>query len=241
MAAAPDLKSLDLETLILRCRTESRRARSGNPGLERSPCYELFRRAMAGEPQSPRSQSASQTQRAWQALYAQYRRLVLHWIGPHLTDTDSLVNRAFEKFWRYCPRQSFPHRFPDLGHVLAYLKQCAITARQEAQRRYQRETQCEEMAGNPDPEVFSLSSIETLALARVTRQEWWALIERRLKSDAERRLIDLSYNIGLTPLEITARHADEFPSIHEVRRIKERVLKRLRRDTVLQALWEDEG
>jgi len=221
-----DLKSLDLDTLILRCRAESRRPSDVRHLGPHTPCYELFRRAV--EEQLPE---------AWEAIYHQYHRLVLHWIGPSLPDAEAMVNRAFAKFWQFCPRESFSQRFLTLYHVLSYLRQCAISARQEALRQQNRLSQDEDWPTTEAPP--SRESVEAVALDNVTYQQLRELVWSRLKDDRERRVMHLSYDLGLTPTQICYRFPAKFPSVHEVRRIKERVLKRLQQDPVLRAWWEE--
>ncbi len=227
MVSNQDPELLDLNTLILRCRAESRQPPSVDAG-GCSSCYELLRRAVVGECAG-----------AWDAVYAQYRRLVIHWIGPREMDVDVLVNLTFIKFWRFCPDDGFSQQFPDLKHVLGYLKQCAISARQEAQRQRQRWDQ--EIDGDPNPRSVPVTVVEAVALDNVAHHEWWDLIWDRLNDEHEQRLVYLTYSAGLTPMDIVERYPNAFPDIHEVRRIKERMLKRLRRDPVLQALWEERG
>ena len=225
MASSKGLRALDVDTLILRCRAESRKAFDAQLLGANTPCYELFRRAVEeGLPE------------AWDAIYHQYRRLVLLWIGPNLSDVDEMVNRAFAKFWRFCPRESFSERFPTLHHVLSYLRQCAISARQEALRQRARSYQGggEAIAAtSASPEV-----VEDVALDNVAHQQLKELVWVKLKDDRERLVMHLSYEIGLAPSEICARFPKEYPSADEVRRIKERILKRLRRDKELRAWWE---
>lgn len=225
-AASKNLRALDLDTIILRCRAESRGELDVQILGSTTPCYELFRRAVEeGLPE------------AWDAIYHQYRRLVLLWIGPDLPDVDEIVNRAFAKFWRFCPRESFSKRFPTLCHILSYLRQCAISARQEALR--QRVPSFQSGEGIIAETLPSTQAVEDAALNNVVKQQLKELVWERLKSDRERRVMHLSYEIGLTPSEICARFPREFPSVDEVRRIKERILKRLRRDPELQTWWEN--
>ena len=225
MVTPKSLRALDVDTLILRCRAESRKAFDAQLLGSNTPCYELFRRAVEeGLPE------------AWDAIYHQYRRLVLLWIGPNLPDVDEMVNRAFAKFWQFCPRESFSKRFPTLRHVLSYLRQCAISARQEALRQRARSYQSgDEVIAetSASPEV-----VEDVALNNVVHQQLKKLVWDKLKDDRERLVMHLSYEIGLTPSEICARFPKDFPSVDEVRRIKERILKRLRRDSELRTWWD---
>ncbi len=225
MVAHKGTRALDIDTLILKCRAESREVSEAQILGSHTPCYELFRRAV--EEESPE---------AWDAIYRQYRRSVLLWIGPSLPDVDEIVNRAFAKFWQFCPRQSFGKRFPTLRHILGYLRQCAISARQEVIRQRTRPYQSEGEVSGADH--FSLETVERAALDNVAYQQLRELIRNRLNDEREHLVMHLSYEIGLTPTEICDRFPKEFPRVEEVRKIKERILKRLRRDRALRAWWE---
>ena len=62
------------------------------------------------------------------------------------------------------------------------------------------------------------------------------MIRERLQDEQERVLVQLSFELGLTPVQILRDRPDLFSDLAEVRRIKERVLKRLKNDSELR-LW----
>ena len=222
-----DPKPPDIDALISRCRAESQQALDTHVWDSNTSCYELFRRAVEeGIPE------------AWDAVYDQYHRLVLFWIGPDLPDAEEVVNRAFAKFWQFCPRESFSKRFSTLRHVLSYLRRCAISARQEVLRSKRLPRQESDLATQG---FSSRELVEKEALDNVVQQRFKELVWERLKNDRERLIMHLSYEIGLMPSEIYIRFPQEFSSVDEIRRIKECILKRLRRDMGLQTWWEEAG
>jgi len=81
--------------------------------------------------------------------------------------------------------------------------------------------------------------VEEIALDNVVQQQFKELVWKKLRDNRERLVMHLSYEIGLLPSEIYTHFPQSFSSVDEVRRIKERVLKRLRYDSRLQAWLED--
>jgi hypothetical protein len=74
-------------------------------------------------------------------------------------------------------------------------------------------------------------------IARNEREErvrqWLA---GNVRDPQEIQVIYLSYELDLPPSEIALRFPEQFASVQEVRRIKERILKRLRRADDLRRL-----
>jgi hypothetical protein len=70
------------------------------------------------------------------------------------------------------------------------------------------------------------------------RQELFEHIEQRLKDEQERLVIRLSFKVGLVPRHIAQECPDTFADAADVRRVKERVVRRLSNDLQLQAWWE---
>jgi len=210
--------------LARHCAEEMARYRRGQCSDPRY-CYELFRCALE-----------EQDQEAWAAIYNQYHRLVSLWLGDVPGDADVLVNEAFERLWRALLPERFAD-FPTLGDILEYLKRCARCVAIDAGRREERR------------------QAEEAALARM--QEWgietrWSLSDRvpndivgdrlikcakgRLRSPEERLVFCASFEWNLRPKVIAERWSGVFASAREVSRIKERILRRLRRDEELRAL-----
>lgn len=187
-------------------------------------CYELFRHALA-----------HRNEEAWTAIYAQYSRLVSHWLGRTADDSGALVNQVFERFWRALSPDRFTE-FSSLDAILAYLKRCAQcvaidNARQQKQKRAKEAALLQiETLGKPE------TSSDSVLDAIVSEQ----LLEHAVKclNDSRESLaFRASFEWGLRPSEIADRWADIFASAQEVSRVKERVLRRLRRDEELIELF----
>jgi RNA polymerase sigma factor (sigma-70 family) len=220
------LSQLGLPEIIQGCIEESERFRAGQSGKE-GHCFELFRRAIEND-----------DQRAWSAIHEQYYRLVIQWIGGQY-DSEELSSSAFFKFWRTLQGIHLSHRFKHVGAVLAYLRKCAMSVRLDWERKKQRAIR--ETSLNKQVTAWD-NLIETLALERITRDERRRILqswlEKKLSDTQERLVIFLSYALDLSPSEIAQNHPEQFKDARTVRRIKERVLKRLRRAQDLRDLIE---
>lgn len=219
------LRQFDLSEIVEGCREESDRFRTGQPG-EEGHCFELFRRAIEEDDQE-----------AWSAVYAQYYRIVARWIGGHQASDES-IGSAFEKFWRALRSVRLSRRFKHVGAVLAYLRKCAFSIRLDLERREQRECKIildETVTAHTD-------NVEDLALTNISRDALRGGVRRwlagNIRDTQERQVISLSYELDLAPSEIACRCPDQFADVKEVRKVKERILKRLRRADDLRALFD---
>ncbi len=190
-------------------------------------CYELFRRAVVERDDA-----------AWQAVISIYRRLVLYWLGPH-ADEDTL-QEVFLRFWQLHRHRSppFTTRFPNIGAVMGYLKQCAIAVRIEAGRAQERERRLWERVRRAAV-LEAVVIIEAYETPQDDRPNIREAILSRVQSERERVVFEGTYHHGLAPREIQARWPDLFPTKQDVYRVKEKLLKRLRRDKELRKLWRN--
>jgi hypothetical protein len=229
MAQEIDLETLSLSGIAHRCATETQRffARLCH---DPRPCFELFRRAIAGG-----------NDRAWDLVYLQYHAQVTRWVQRQPSfpvcgeEVSHLVNRAFEKMWSALTPEKFSH-FGDLKSVLRYLQMCAYSAVVDAGRRSGSpkadiDVEAWPTAGGPGGRTVSES-----ALAAVHRREFWEAISARLNDEGERCVVYGSYVLGLKPRQLLAEYPGLFADVRDVYRVKENVLARLRRDEVLHAL-----
>ncbi len=211
-----ELAPLTTAELAARCRQESGRPLPAN---RPSACWELFRRAVVeNDPQ------------AWQALRAQYRRLIGQWGAGTGHDLDDLAWIVLDRFWRGVRDHDFPHRFPTMTEVMRFLKWCARSEAIDQARRcdYQRRVgeklaearQLDRPAPGPESQVF----------AAELRQYLYS----RLQDDDERLVFYLSWELDLPPQEIARQHPRRFADARMVSRVKERILRRLREDPAVQ-------
>ena len=215
------LETLTVSDLARQCREETQRYLRREPYAERY-CHELFRRAIL-----------SRDEDAWAAVYHQYAGVVRRWLGA-LPDDDEDVTTVFERFWKALDAAKFA-RFSSLPAILQYLKMCAHTTRLD-KARAGRAAKLDEPLTETTVEAHTDDSIEQRMADRVDAPAFWETIRAHLRSDRERRLIYLSYVIGLSPRAICERFNAEFPDVGEVYKLKRSILDRLRRVQELQNL-----
>lgn len=191
-------------------------------------CFELFRRAIVGR-----------CQRAWEFIYDQYRPQVIGWVKRHPSfpatgeEAPYFVNRAFEKMWAALSPAKFS-RFPNLQALLRYLQMCVHSAIVDSVRTTDRpavDLPVEALA--PQGSVRD-PVIENQVLERMDRQELWQAIDARLRGEQERRIVYGSFVLGLKPRDLYEQFRDTFEDVHQIYRIKENLLARLRRDAELE-------
>jgi DNA-directed RNA polymerase specialized sigma24 family protein len=196
---------------------------------EPDPCYELFCRALAPLPD----------QGAWEAILNQYHRLVRLWLGQYAE--DDTLQETFARFWRAQANtaESFTARFPNLKSVMGYLKSCALTVRFRAVRAEARRRRLlEHLQDRAQTEMASAHLDQHESAGR--EQEFKAQVLARLKGERERVVFESTYHYELPPREIYERHPGLFANVREVSRVKENLLKRLRRDQDLEK-WRTGG
>ena len=219
-------RPLPVAELTRRCAEEMARYRRGRFSDPRY-CYELLRCALA-----------ERDEEAWAAVYSQYHGLVRSWLGDAPGDPEVLVNEAFERLWRAIPPDRSAE-FPTLGSVLEYLKRCAQCVAIDANRR----------EGRKQAEEAALARLHVLgaggkrhpseqALDTIVGEQLIARATERLHNLGERLVFCASFEWDLRPGAIAERWPDIFASAREVSRIKERILRRLRRDEGIRALLE---
>lgn len=197
-------------------------SRHHTPPRDFDPCYELFLRACA-----------SQCEDAWQAIIVQYRRLVLYWLGQHSSDDN--CQEVFLRFWKrqQCTETVFMTRFANTSAIVGFLKSCAATVRIECWRKEKRKQEVEERLRD----IAQRASTHALPYRDDVGVDFKSLVLSRLKNDRERVLFELMYYYDLKPSDIQTERPDLFPNTQTVYRIKENLLKRLRRDAELQKWW----
>ncbi len=215
-----ELRQASLDTLADRCREQTERYRRGEASLEVF-CLELLRRSLV-----------DRDERAWDAIFAQYRSMVLAWIRRHPASStldeedDYWVNRTFERFWRSIGPDRF-HLFPGLSALLSYLKTCAHSVLLDEVRARAHDHAA--AAAEADAELADPPDVEARAVDALATWDLWAAIGRELQDESERVVIRLSFSLDLKPQEIQRLHPERFSSTAEVYRVKRNVLDRLRR------------
>lgn len=217
---SPD--SCSTEDLARACAQQASRRQA--PPCDLAPCYELFCRAFAAPPDSD----------AWQAIMAQYHKLVSFWLGQY-ADEDT-TQEVFLRFWltQQNASASFTSRFLDITFVLQYLKRCAIAVRIETWRVEEKQHKLFEAL--QDHALVELVTTSAQSMHRDTDTDLQQLVLSRL-TQSERIIFELTYYYALSPREIQVERPNLFQDVKTVHRIKENILKRLRRDPNLREWW----
>lgn len=215
-------ETLTVQELSRLCQEETGRYLRREPYAERF-CLELFRRAIVQHDET-----------AWSSVYSQYTGAVRQWLGLPPDEADEGIAATFERFWRAINGEKF-QRFGSLSAVLQYLKMCAQTVRIDRMRAT-RSIGREEPLDDSERGLPSGENVEESTAARVDAVSFWRAVQDALDDERERKVIYLSYVIGLTPRAICTRHANEFPDVAEVYRLKRNALDRLRRTPEIKTL-----
>jgi hypothetical protein len=220
------MKDLPLAELVRRCR------QTGAEGdRERDPyLYELLRRAI-GE----------QDEQAWEAATVQFRGAVLANVRRHpwaanRFDDDYWINRTFERFWKAIGPDRFA-LFPDIPSLLAYLKTCVHSVVVTDARSFQR-TPLQVPLDAAAEASRGADEVEREVLDELAMRDLWKTVNAELDDDAERLVAHLSFVLDMKPAEIQALHADRFPTIAELYRVKRSLVEKLRRSPRLRKFVE---
>lgn len=227
--SAPSEPSLmDLGSLARRALAESRsfyRHEEYDPHF----AYELFRRALVERDDA-----------AWGHIFEQYAPLVEHWVrrtGAFTVSgetSDFFVSAAFTRFWRAIPAERFA-AFPSLASLLNYLRRCATCVVIDTARSQSYADMLPEECVNWNDQRLGHADEE--ATDRVSREEFWGLVDGLLTSEAERVVIRCSFLLGMKPGDIYARWRTLFSGVEEVYTLKRSILTRLRKSPDLRGMY----
>ncbi len=217
--------------LVEQCAKETNQFFKTGEGKKGTNCLQLFKQAVI-----------QRDDQAWEAFYRQYAPLVKSWVLRHPAfqrtgeEADYFVNAAFARLWGALTPEKCDS-FNDIRSVLSYLQTCTHSAILDKVRNRQAEWV------DIDARVIlnQLHTEESQFGKKVHQslycQEVLAAVNERLKTPQERMVLYEAYVLGLKPGEIFERHPDMFREVHDIYRIKENVLTRLRRDKELQKLF----
>ncbi|MEI8167841.1 MAG: sigma-70 family RNA polymerase sigma factor [Chloroflexales bacterium] len=219
---------MDLGCLARRALAESRRFYH-HEEYDSRYAYELFRRALV-----------ERDDVAWGHLFEQYGPLVEHWVrrtGAFTVSgesSDFFVSAAFTRFWRAIPADRFA-AFPNLAALPNYLRRCATCVVIDTARSHSYTDMLPEECVNWNDQRLGHADEE--ATDRVSREEFWGLVDGLLTSEPERVVIRSSFLLGMKPGDIYARWGCLFHGVEEVYTIKRAVLTRLRKSPELRGLY----
>lgn len=227
-ASEPSMARIELGVLARRALDESHLFYRHEP-YDARYAYELLRRALA-----------EGCEGAWQVIYEHYHPLVEHWVrrtGAFAVSgesSDYFVAAAFTRFWRAIPAARFS-AFPNLAALLNYLRRCATCVVIDSARSHAATDLLPEESINWNTQKLAHADEE--ATERVSRAEFWRLIDGLLSGEAERVLMRSSFLLGMKPGDIFAARADLFADVGEVYTLKRNILARLRRCPELRGLY----
>ncbi|MGB1251139.1 MAG: RNA polymerase sigma factor [Candidatus Promineifilaceae bacterium] len=236
MGESNSFQSLQLNKLAENCAEQSQRYRDlGADNADPRYCYELFRRAIVEGDES-----------AWAHLYQTYESQVIRWARQcgnyHATgqDAEYFVSIIYTKFWRAMSPEHFVENLPALGSVLAYLKRCVQTTLIDYTRSRRRDQMLDELG---ELERVQVDSADIRPIERKTgrdfdRKQLWQQIGTLLKSDQERIVMEEIFLLNKKANHIFTDHPSLFKDVNTVYRVKENLLKRLRRNSDL-AEWRN--
>lgn len=223
MQSAKDLASLSFLEIVKHCQEQTSLYLTDRFSDSRY-CFEIFRLALV-----------ERSQPAWDALYLQYRPLVVSWIqrGNQLANLeesiDELCNEVFAKFWGAMSPEKFAAA-SGIGALLDYLRLCAASIIIDHGRRNRRKRDHEL---NPDlPDRTSEKEVE-----RFNTQELVQQIDQRLKDENEKLVFFAMFTLGMKPREISEEWPEKFPTVQRVNQIRQNIVDRLRRDESLQRYY----
>lgn len=226
-----DVSNLSLTEVATHCADESEKFRSSGQSDSRF-CFELFRRAVVDRHED-----------AWAYILAQYERLVLRWIYAHPSfafadePADAFLVAAFERFWRAVSAEKFGSRFTQLGSVLKYLKLCVGATIVDHARKQQREAVLQPI-DTVSHALPSSQNVEASIQDRMQQNALWQQVASVAKNEQEQVVLKDAMLYNFAASEIATRHPQLFSSVKQVYRVKENLLKRLRRNPQLRAMAE---
>ena len=220
------LSELTLDQLIHVCQKSIEAKQAGPPDYT----FELFRRAFQ-----------TQNEDAWRAIVTLFGALVCKWVhktAPGAYDVDEANDVAmdvFAKMWRTLSphAESLPTRFPNTAALMGYLNRSTVSVvldeRRREQRRVLRQVELSEAVIQPKRSQYEKKIEESVAQnERMAQLQRW--IAENVTDSAEKMLLKLTYEYGLPPRELVAQCPEYFPDTRTVKRLRERLLKRARRN-----------
>lgn len=229
-----DAEKMNVDDLAEACERETRRFHQNQPHTT-DYCFELFRRAFAGEDMT-----------ALNRIYEIYIPQVTRWVRRHpafervssngVKDAEDFVSEALMSFHQAMQQPGKFNDFDYLAQVLQYLKRCVHSVVYEAARRQPprvpRPIGTDREAGEVEPAADNLPDTE-LARRELIRQIWQHL-ETLFPDEHDRLLCRCLYIYQMKPREITAQHPDIWQTARDVSVAKQRIQRNIYSDPHLR-------
>ncbi|HSH04089.1 MAG TPA: hypothetical protein VLL52_16360 [Anaerolineae bacterium] len=194
-------------------------------------CFELWRRALEEGDEA-----------AWEGVQAQYQRLVYDWLHREFREGEvgeevikDLAQESWLKFWRILSdkqRHPLRNKFKHVGAVLKYLQRCVATICLDWRRVKQRQRALQAELGKEVERVGTVSTAggpEQLMLKEERHAHLRSWLGENVTDPAEVAVLQIVFEQGLAPRKVYETYPELFAEAGEVRRVKERLLKRIRR------------
>ena len=226
-------EDLDLDVLANRCAEETERFFRTQLSHDEF-CLELLRRALV-----------LRSQEAWERIYLQYRTLIVGWIQRHPSfskcneEIHFFVNGTFARIWKWCTPTKFGE-LATLPKVLAYFRACVYSDISDYYRQHVEPAQMEDgLDAISDQLPASLQASNILESSE--REKFWRIVQERLLTEHEHLLVEQHFVLGYKSREIYALFPQKFADVKEIYRVKENLIRRLRRDPALRQFFPDES
>jgi len=220
------LFTLPLNQISEKCRQEDERFHNDRESDSRY-CYELFRRAFL-----------ENSEAAWDMIYQQYYPQMTRWIRSQEgvlrcgEEPDYFVNRGFGKFWAQVRKKSFSEEFAYLGGILRYLRMCLTSEYIDYLRKNKMpKNNITQVSFTERIEMTSTSSIsiESDFIRKENIKNFRLWIAEELSDEREKVVLESVYYYGLSANDILQLHSDLFTSKTHIYRIKDNLMRRIRR------------
>jgi hypothetical protein len=168
-------------------------------------------------------------QEAWDWILHCFRGFVFGWLHRHpnhtvacrLESEENYVAKAFERFWQATTLTKHMG-FSTLAAALQYLRACLNGTILDTLRAYARPREIP----LPEPGEVGEPRMEDTS----DSSELWEMLRSMLSDQREQRLAYLFFHCGLKPREIVRFCPQEFRDIHEIYRLRRRMMERLLRN-----------
>jgi RNA polymerase sigma factor (sigma-70 family) len=220
-------QNLLLETLVQRCKEETGHY-FRNRGNDPKYCFELFARAII-----------KRNEEAWTAIIENYRYSVTRWVNHCINkhfdfsftneDQQDFIAEAFERFWKYFTPEKF-NKSHSLADVLRYLQTCVNGAILDAWRKTRRHSFDQELDAEDESQDTDQPKEEPTPEELIQIEEFWKLIQTKVKDRKEYVVIYASYNLALSSREILVEYPELFHEIKEIYQYKANAKARIEDD-----------
>jgi len=184
-------------------------------------CLEMFHRALG-----------QQDALAWEFIQQHYRSIMFHWLQCHpqkeiacqFESEENYIALGFERFWQatVCHQQV---QFNTLAAAMNYLRASLNGAILDTLRAYAR-PHIVPLPDDRDPG-------ESWGEDQDGQSQFWETLLGMLTDDREQRVAYLLFHCGLKPRQILYYCPWEFPDVHEVYRLRRRIIERFVRNVDL--------